>query len=223
MVPEKTTVSVVHASPPLREGLGELLRRHTDLRMLGLYASADEALEHATDVDHVLVYDLTTAQKDGPAQVMKVHRSLPRAKILMFNVTDDDQAIIECVRTGASGCVLQDASMDELVGAIRGVARGGQIASPRVLTSLFGYVASLRDEDHPTLVSQLSRREEQILQLMAEGLSNRQIAEKMFLQPQTVRNYAHILFQKLDVHSRLDVIRSLHSHERRSSAGLKTR
>lgn len=213
-MPEKTRVSVVHASPPLREGLGELLKRQSDLHVLRLYASAHEALQQAPLDDHVLVYDLATAHKDGPAQVMKVHQSLPQAKILMFNVTDNDQAIIECVRIGASGCVLQDASMEELVGAIRGVARGEQIASPRVLTSLFSYVASLRDADHPTLAPQLSKREEQILQLMAEGLSNKQIAKKMFLQPQTVKNYVHIIFQKLDVHSRLDVIRSLRSRQR---------
>jgi DNA-binding NarL/FixJ family response regulator len=143
-----------------------------------------------------------------------VRKSLPGAKILMFNVTDDDQAIIECVRIGASGCVLQDASLEELVDAVRSLAQGKPSASPRVLTSLFSYVASLRDEDHPALVPKLTEREEQILQLMAEGLSNQEIARKLFLQPQTVKNYVHLLFQKLDVHSRLEVIRSLRSGRR---------
>ncbi len=211
---DQTYVAVVHGSPPLRDGLGELLGRQSDLRVLRLYGSAGEVLEHLPEGEQVLLYDLATAHNDGPAKVRKMHESLPEAKILMFNVTDDDQAIIECVRIGASGCVLQDASLEELVEAVRCVARGTPTVSPRVLTSLFSYVASLRDEDHPPLVSKLTEREEQILQLMAEGLSNQEIARKLFLQPQTVKNYVHLLFQKLDVHSRLEVIRSLRSGRR---------
>jgi DNA-binding NarL/FixJ family response regulator len=211
---DQTLVAVVHGSPPLRDGLGELLGRQSDLRVLRLYGSAGEMLEHLPEGEHVLLYDLATAHKDGPAKVMKVRESLPGAKILMFNVTDDDQAIIECVRIGASGCVLQDASLEELVDAVRSLAQGKPSASPRVLTSLFSYVASLRDEDHPPLVPKLTEREEQILQLMAEGLSNQEIARRLFLQPQTVKNYVHLLFQKLDVHSRLEVIRSLRSGRR---------
>lgn len=208
---DKTTVAVVHGSPPLREGLGELLGRQPDLRLLGLFGSAAEVLEHLPEGEHVLLYDLATAHNDGPAKVMKVHASLPSAKILMFNVTDDDQAIIECVRIGASGCVLQDASLEELVDAVRCLAQGKPTASPRVLTSLFSYVASLRDEGNPPLASKLTEREEQILQLMAEGLSNQEMAKKLFLQPQTVKNYVHLILQKLDVRSRLEVIRSLRS------------
>ncbi len=210
----QTPVAVVHGSPPLRQGLGELLERQTDLHLLGLFGSAAEVLEHVHPDEHVLLYDLATAHKDGPARVMKVHESLPGAKILMFNVTDDDQAIIECVRAGASGCVLQDASLDELVGAVRSLAQGTPTASPRVLTSLFSYVASLRDEGHPPLATKLTEREEQILQLMAEGLSNQEIARKLFLQPQTVKSYVHLILQKLDVRSRLEVIRSLRSGRR---------
>src|SRR6266851_9610935 len=98
----QTPVAVVHGSPPLREGLGELLERQTDIRLLGLFGSAAEVLEDRYQGEHVLLYDLATAHKDGPAKVMRVHETLPAAKILMFNVTDDDQAIIECVRAGAS-------------------------------------------------------------------------------------------------------------------------
>lgn len=206
-----TSVAVVHGSPPLRDGLGELLARQPDLKLLRLFASAREVLEHLPEGEHVLLYDLATAHKDGAADVMRVHQSLPSAKILIFNVTDDDQAIIECVRIGAAGCVLQDASLEELVDAVRCLAQGKPTASPRVLTSLFSYVASLREEGHPPLAPNLTVREEQILQLMAEGLNNQEIARELFLQPQTVKNYVHLILQKLDVRSRLDVIRSLRS------------
>jgi two-component system nitrate/nitrite response regulator NarL len=192
----------------------ELLGRQPDLCVLRLYGGARDLLEHLPEGELVLLYDLATAHQDGAARVMKVRDGLPGAKILMFNVTDDDQAIIECVRIGASGCVLQDASLEELVDAVRGLARGKPAASPRILTSLFSYVASLCDEDHRPLVPKLTEREEQILRPRAEGLSNQDIAWKLFLRPQTVKNYVHLLFQKLDVHSRLEVIRSLRAGRR---------
>ena len=140
---------------------------------------------------------------------MALHRTLPQAKLLMFNVDDDDQAIIECVRAGASGCILQEATVDELLAAVHSLMSGMAPQSPRVITSLFSYVASLQRGDERAEPVPLTPREEQILALMAEGLSNKEIAARLVLQPQTVKNYAHLVMQKLDLHSRLDVVRTL--------------
>ena len=107
---------------------------------------------------------------------------------------------------GASGCVLQDAELDEIVASIHSVAAGVAPSSTRVVTSLFRYVASRRDEDHPVLARSLTSREEEVLGLVAAGLSNRQIAERLGLRPQTVKNYVRTVFEKLDVHSRLELI-----------------
>jgi DNA-binding NarL/FixJ family response regulator len=208
------TVRIVHSSPVIREGISDLLNRQPDVCVAGTFGGAREILHHPPERDHVLLYDLATALQDGPALVTELRRRLPLGKILIFNVADNDRAIIECVRAGAFGCVLQDAALEDLVAAIRSVALGAPHMSPRVITSLFSYVASLQaGEDRPPSIP-LTGREEQILQLIAEGLSNKEIAQRLFLQPQTVKNYVHTILQKLDLHSRLDVIRSLRSAER---------
>lgn len=204
-------IGIVHASRLMRDELNDVLTRQPGLRVVGSFGNAKQVLEHPREEEHVLVYDLATAHQDGPAAVMDLHQRLPRAKMLMFNVVDDDQAIIECVRVGASGCILQDASLEELVAAIRSVARGTPYSSPRVITSLFSYVASLQTGEDRLPPIPLTQREEQILQLMAEGLSNKEIAQKLYLQPQTVKNYVHLILQKLDLRSRLDVIKFLRS------------
>ncbi len=206
-----TAIGIVHASRLIRDELKDLLTRQPGLRVVGSFGNAKEVLEHPPEEELVLVYDLATAQQDGPAPVMDLHHRLPRAKMLMFNVVDDDQAIIECVRVGASGCILQDASLEELVAAIRSVARGTPPSSPRVITSLFSYVARLQTGEDRLPPIPLTKREEQILQLMAEGLSNKEIAQKLYLQPQTVKNYVHLILQKLDLRSRLDVFKFLRS------------
>jgi DNA-binding NarL/FixJ family response regulator len=168
-------------------------------------------MEHQPSADSILICDLQSAKAEGAAKLMELHERFPATKILMFEVTDDDQAIIECIRAGASGCVLQDASLDEVMAAIRSLADGTPPASPRVITSLFSYVASLQRDEQPAVAPTLTPREEEILELLAEGFSNREIAARLFLQPQTVKNYVHLVLQKLNMRSRLDIIRKLRS------------
>lgn len=211
---EQIPVGIVHASRLIREGTRDLLTRQPEVRVVGTFGAAREVMDQPFNDDHVLIYDLGTARQDGAAALIELHQRLPRAKILMFNVTDDDQAIIECVHVGASGCILQDATLEDLLAAIRSIARGTPHSSPRVITSLFSYVASLQRGDDRLPPQPLTRREEQILQLVAQGLSNKEIAQKLFLRPQTVKNYVHLVLQKLDVRSRLEIIRQLRSGKR---------
>lgn len=211
---ERIPIAIVHGSRLIREGMRDLLGRHPGLEVRGTFSAAGEILERAPEGDHVLVYDVGTAHHEGHARIVELHERLPQARILMVNVADDDQTIIECLRMGVSGCILEDASLEELVEAIRSVWGGTPAMSSRCITSLFSYVARLQDGQPPAPSMRLTRREEQILQLVAEGMSNKEIAVKLFLQPQTVKNYVHLILQKLDVHSRLDVMRLLRSGKR---------
>lgn len=192
-------VAVVHRSPLIREGLAEVLARQPDLCVVGTPPTLAALRSTAVEADVVLC-ELAAARAEGGPDA---------TRLLVFNVADEDRAIIDCVQVGASGCVLQDAGLDEMVASIRAVAAGVPPCSARVVTSLFRYVASRRDDDHPVLAPSLTGREEEVLRLVAEGLSNRQIAARLGLRPQTVKNHVHRVFEKLDVHSRLELIGSL--------------
>jgi DNA-binding NarL/FixJ family response regulator len=211
---DPVVVGVLHRSPVLGRGLAELLASEPGVRVAGTYSSVDEAMKQSLPAESILLCDLQSAKAEGASKVMELHERLPESKILMFEVTDDDQAIIECIRAGASGCVLQGATLDEVLAAIRSLADGTPPASPRVVTSLFSYVASLQHDEQPALAPTLTPREEEILELLAEGFSNREIAGRLFLQPQTVKNYVHMVLQKMNMRSRLDVIRRLRSPKR---------
>ncbi len=207
-------VGIIHNSRLTREGIRDLLSRQPGVRVVGVFDNAREVLERPVQVKHILIYDLGTLHQDGPDLMRELRQRIPIAQILVFGVADDDQAIIECVRAGASGCVLQDASLDELVAAISSLAQGTPPTSPRIVTTLFSYVASLQAGDDHLPTTPLTPREEQILQMIAEGLTNKEIAQKLVLQPQTVKNYVHLILQKLNLQNRLAIIRFLRSGKR---------
>jgi DNA-binding NarL/FixJ family response regulator len=202
---EPVTVAVVHRSPPIREGLAEMLGRRPDLRVVGAHPTLAALRRDAAGEASVVLCELAAASAEGGAGT---------ARLLVFNVADEDRTIIDCVQVGASGCILQDAGLEEIVAGIHAVAAGVPPCSARVVTSLFRYVASHRDGGHPVLAPSLTGREEEVLRLVAAGLSNRQIAERLGLRPQTVKNHVRRVFEKLDVHSRLELLGSLRNPAR---------
>jgi len=196
---ETTTVAIVHVSPPVRDGLAELLGRRLGLRIVGRHATLAAA---AADGAAVVLCDLAAARAEGAL-------AGGMGRLLVFNVADEDRSIIDCVQVGAFGCVLQDAGLEEMVASIRAVAAGVTPCSTRVVDSLFRYVAGRRDERHPVLAPSLTGREEEVLRLVALGMSNREIAARLGLRTQTVKNHVRRVYEKLDVHSRLELIGSL--------------
>ncbi len=201
-----TRVGVVHASPLVRQALGDLLNRQPGIEVVGLLRSAAELLDGPPSADHVLLYDYLTAREDGVHLLMGIRQRVPLARLLIFEVFDAQQAIVECVRFGAVGCLLRGATVDDVCAAIHNLAHGIPPVSPGVVTSLLRYVAGLADGTERPRVAGLTPREQEIMQLVAEGLANKEIAKKLIIQPQTVRNYLHLIFQKLDVHSRRDAV-----------------
>lgn len=206
-------VGVVHGSRLIGEGLRDLLSRDGTLSLAAIYSDLAAAAREPIAGPHVLLADLSSVRAAGMGGIAALSLSVPEAKILVFDVEDDDKAIIECVRAGTAGCILRDASLAELVAAIASIVHGTAPTSPRIVTSLFRFVAE-HGVHGETGEAQLTPREEEILHLLAEGLSNKEIAGRLFLQPQTVKNYVHLVLQKLDVHSRLDVIRLLRARGR---------
>ncbi len=197
-------VGIVHRSRFVRDGIAGLLAGNEGVRVLGSFAGGRDALDAGLG-NAVLLYDQDTARQDGPAMVRELRGGA--APFVLFNVAEDDRAIIECVRTGAAACLLADASTDDLLDAVVAASRGQTPASPRVVSTLSRYVATVQA---PAVAgTRLTEREEQILERVVAGLANKEIAAELSLHPQTVKNYVHLLLQKLNRRSRLDLIRSL--------------
>nr|WP_245606228.1 response regulator transcription factor [Streptomyces himastatinicus] len=193
----------------VRRGLRDLLDAEPDLSVVGEAASAREAIARAPAVrPHVAVLDVRLggsgegADHEGIAVCRELRARLPGLACLMLTSFDDDEALFDAIMAGAAGYVLKQINGSDLVSAVRTVAGGRSMLDPgataRVMARLRGPQPSTPDE-----LERLSPREREILELIGDGLTNRQIAERLFLAEKTVKNRISSILSKLGVGRRI--------------------
>jgi two-component system response regulator DevR len=184
----------------VRRGVRELLEGEDDFQVVGEASSVDEALARvpATRPD-VAVLDVRLPDGNGVALCRELRDLQPALACLMLTSFADDQALLDAVLAGASGYVLKDVRGTDLVSGIRTVAGGGSLLDARA-TSLV--LERLRAPAPPDPLADLSEQERKILALIGEGMSNREIAEHMFLAEKTVKNYVSNVLSKLGLQRR---------------------
>ena len=184
----------------VRRGLREMLEVEPDMRVVGEAATAAEALPEALRCrPDVAVLDIRLPDGDGIRVCRDLLSALPDLSCLMLTSFADDDALVASVLAGASGYLLKQIHGNELVNAVRVVAAGGSLLDPQA-TSIV--IERLRDgvADDPFAV--LSTQERRVLELIAEGMTNRQIGEHMELAEKTVKNYVSALLEKLGLERR---------------------
>jgi DNA-binding NarL/FixJ family response regulator len=187
----------------VRRGVRELLEAYDDVVVVGEAATAAEAVSRIPPTHpDVAIVDLRLPDGDGVEVCRDVRSRDPRVKCLVLTSFDDDQALFDAIMAGASGYLLKQIKGTDLVDAVRRVAGGQSLLDPAVTARVLEYVRH-GDEDQQ-LVASLSDQERKILDLIAEGLTNRQIGERMFLAEKTVKNYVSHLLAKLGMDRRTE-------------------
>jgi two-component system, NarL family, nitrate/nitrite response regulator NarL len=185
-----------------REGLAWSLSRRPELDVLGDAAVSAEALARiASAAPAAVLLDFTTP---GALNLPKqIDRSTPGAKVIAFAVSEIDDALIACAEAGIAGFVTRDGSVDDLVLSVQSALRGEIVCPPRIAGLLFKRVAALSDaESPPGSKAALTRREREIVELVNEGLSNKEIARSLRIGAATVKNHVHNILEKLQVSRR---------------------
>ena len=191
----------------LREGLAAMLIEIDDISVVGMAASGSEALDQIKKIlPDVALVDIGMPDKDGLDVTEKLHKDLPTVKVLILGMPDLTDEIMTCIEAGAAGYVLKEASFKYLVESIRSVQRGESFCSPRMAASLFSRVAELAGEKIPESSVKLTRREVEVINKIADGLSNKEIAEQLCIEEQTVKNHIHNILDKLQLHNRLEAV-----------------
>ena len=185
----------------VRRGVRDLLEAEPDIRVAGEAGTASSALARIPALrPDVAVLDVRLPDGDGVSVCREIRSRMPEVACLMLTSFGDDEALFDAVMAGAAGYVLKQIRGTDLVGAVRTVASGQSMLDPRAASRL---MARLRDEParHDPLAG-LSGQERRILELIGEGLTNRQIGERMVLAEKTVKNYVSALFAKLGMQRR---------------------
>lgn len=184
----------------VRQGVRDLLEAHPDIRVIGEAgtAASAEARIPALRPD-VAVLDLRLPDGDGVSVCREVRSRMPELACLILTSYGDEEALFDAIMAGAAGYVLKQIRGTDLVDAVRTVAAGQSLLSPEAATKL---MARLRRPKPRDPLAGLTPQERRVLELIGEGLTNRQIGERMFLSEKTVKNYASSLFGKLGMERR---------------------
>ncbi len=212
MNPSKITLVVADDHTIVRRGLVSLLSLNPELEVLGEAADGREAVDLTAQLDpDVVVLDIGMPVLNGLEAARQIRKRIPHAKILVLSAFDNDEYVLQVVRSGANGYILKNTTADELYEAIRSVHAGRQYFSPSVSHVLLEeYLrnegpAKENDTSAPHL-SPLTTREREILQLIAEGESHTKVAEQLHISVRTVDTHCNNIMKKLDIHDRSGLV-----------------
>ncbi|HEX6946397.1 MAG TPA: response regulator transcription factor [Acidimicrobiia bacterium] len=185
----------------VRTGLRALIDSQEDMEVVGEAATAEEAVRRVGyDSPDVVVLDVRLPDRSGVEACREIRQRFPDVKVLMLTSFADEEALMAAILAGASGYVLKRVKSSDLIGDIRKVGAGESLLDPQMVDRLFHRLRSGSEDDE--LLSRLTKQERRIVQYIAEGLTNRQIAEEMFLAEKTVKNYVSTLLAKLGMSRR---------------------
>jgi len=207
---EPIRVFIVDDNRLLREGLASMLAEQADIAVIGAAASGRKALEQIRELHpQVALIDIGMPGKDGIEVTQELRRDLPAVKVVILGMVDLADEIMACIEAGAAGYVLKEASFDALAETIRSVHRGESFVSPQMAASLFSRIAELAGErvlKVPRSSVKLTARELEIINEIAAGLPNKEIAKRLAIEAQTVKNHIHNILDKLQLHNRLEAV-----------------
>ena len=190
-----------------RDGLKALLLSAPDMEIAGEAATGKEAIDLAAEGQpDVILMDLQMPSVDGIEATRQVVRTSPHIKVLMVTMFDDDQSVFAAMRAGARGYILKGATHEEMLRAIRAVGSGEAIFSPSIAARMMDFFAASRSTIPKEVFSDLTDREREILDLIARGESNADIAEALTISIKTVRNHVSNIFSKLQVADRAQAV-----------------
>jgi len=199
---EPIRILVADDHPLFREGVVHSLSSEPDIAVVGQAASGEEALRLARDLlPDVVLLDVAMPGWGGLATAAKLATACPAIKVVMLTVVEDEDKLLAAFSAGARGYVLKGVSARELADVVRGVERGEVYVSPSLAAGILIALTHGRATDP---LGELTEKEREILELVGEGLTNREIGERVHLAEKTIKHYITNILQKLQVRSRVE-------------------
>jgi len=203
---DRIRILVVDDHAIMRDGIRALLGLHDDIEVVGEASEGKEAVEKAQElIPDVVIMDIAMSGMDGLEATRRIRKKSPKMKVLVLTQYDNKEYILSVIKAGASGYVPKRALGSELVSAIRAVQQGDSFLYPSAAAALIeDYLQQAREEEP---YDQLTAREREILKLIAEGHTSREIADMLFLSPKTALGHRSKIMEKLNLHNQTELIK----------------
>jgi DNA-binding NarL/FixJ family response regulator len=206
---KRIRVLVVEDNRLLRDGLAALLDAQPDFRVVAAAEGPDAGLLRLQETKpHVVLVDAFLGNDSSHRFVQSVRTTAPEARVIVMDLLPVEEDVVEFVKAGATGFVAKRAKIDDLVATVRAVAGGAKVVLPPLTGALFSYIAKRAvGPGAPAAIdaTRMSKREREIINLIAEGLSNKEIARRLRIATDTVKSHVHNILEKLALHNRLQI------------------
>lgn len=197
---KKIKVLITDDHTLIREGLRKILSTEEAIEVVGEAEDGEQAIEQADRLKpDIILMDISMPRVNGIEATRIIKNKCPGIGIIALTIHDQEDYLFELIKAGVSGYILKDISSDLLVQTILGVARGESFIPPSMTTKIFAEFSRLSSRPQESLPQGLTRREVDVLRLVAQGENNRAIAKKLFISEKTVKNHLTNIFQKLGV------------------------
>lgn len=222
---EKVKLVIADDHQLFREGLKRILNMEDDLEVIGECGDGLQVVEISKKLTpDIVLMDINMPNENGVAATEKIKELMPDIKIIILSIHDDESYVFETLRKGASGYLLKDMEAEALINAIRSVVSGYAYIHPKVTGKLINQLRRMTYLDEMGIInknaeaheagvkyiytenSPLTRREAEVLRLMAEGMSNKMIGEYLYISEKTVKNHVSSILQKMEVEDRTQAV-----------------
>ena len=198
----------------LREGLTAMLNEQSDMAVIASLSNGEALVRRPRLKADVILLDLVLKNQISLQLVESLRTRRPNAKIIVMDLAPVQPALVEYVRAGVCGFVLKDATFDEFLRSIRDVVQGAKVMPPTLTPSLLSEIAehaTISGKGDPFKSVRMTNREREVVELIAEGLSNKQIAVRLHLAVDTIKSHVHNILEKLALHTRLEIASYRHA------------
>lgn len=200
----------------LREGLSAMLKEQPDIKVAASQGNSDAAVKARKLKPTIILLDLGLRSQHSLRLVGMLKKVAPEAKIVGMDLVPVQEDLVQYVEAGVSGFVLKDATFDDFLATIRSVAKGINVLPPLLTQSLFSQIvehATRKRKGNPFTSVRMTGREREVIALISEGLSNKEIAQRLNLATDTVKSHVHNILEKLALHTRLEIASFAHTND----------
>ncbi len=215
---KKIQLLLIEDNRLLREGLSAMLKEQPDIKVTASTGNSDALAKARRLKPAVILLDLGLRSQHSLRLVELLRKSAPDSRIIGMDLVPVQEDLVQYVEAGVCGFVLKDATFDDFLETIRSVARGANVLPPVLTRSLFTQIvehATRKRKGNPFASVRMTGREREVIALISEGLSNKDIAQRLHLATDTVKSHVHNILEKLALHTRLEIASFAHTDESR--------